>query len=267
MKSELKKLHATLVTPIFDTTNECVIASDHQSVVVAFRGTEDLADVLTDIKTFSSSRTSERQHGGFYDGVDDIYPKLVAEMNRHGVNNKQLWVTGHSLGGALAIVFAQRAASEDNIRARGIRTFGQPLVFGSEPAQTVLDKFGVDYVRFVNSWDPITRCMPNYRHAGARVHLTRNDYSYQKPEISLKSTGNGGTSGSIFIESETRLQPMTSEEFRAFEQQWNQEDPDSPQAFGSTEGEPKVGKSYIPFFRRHKMSTYIEQLERELKKR
>ena len=256
VKAELKNLGATFVTPIFDTTNECVIASDDKSVVLAFRGTEDLADVLTDIKILASRRTDERQHAGFYGGVDDIYAKLLVELERTGTCDKQLWVTGHSLGGALAAVFAHRAASTDNIRARGVMTFGQPLVFGSTSAQAVLDKFNFDYVRFVNSWDPITRCLPNYRHAGSRVHLTRSGYSYRKPMISLKSTGNDDTSGLMFIEDDEELVPMTEEEFKTFEQKWNQMTSDSPPSLGSTEGAPIAGSSNIPFFRRHQMDTY-----------
>ena len=120
IESKLTNLGATLVTPIFDTSNECVIASDEKSVVVAFRGTDDMASVLTDIKFLASRRTDERQHAGFYGGVDDIYPKLLAELKRHGIRSKKLWVTGHSLGGALAIVFARRVASDDNIKAHKV---------------------------------------------------------------------------------------------------------------------------------------------------
>ena len=264
--AELKNLGATLVTPIFDTSNECVVASDDKSVVVAFRGTEDLADVLTDIKILGSRRTPERQHAGFYAGVDEIYAKLLAEVQRHGSHDKQLWVTGHSLGGALAAVFAYRAASVDDIRPRGIVTFGQPLVFGSKSAQAVLDEYGSDYVRFVNSSDPITRCLPNYRHAGARVHLTRSDYSYRRPMISYKSSGNNDTSGLVFSEDDPQLHPMSDEEFSTFEQQWNRDTSDSMLPLGSAADAPIVVGASIPFYRRHQMVTYKQQIQREREK-
>ena len=85
--------------------------------------------------------------------------------------------------------------------------------------------------------------------------------------ISLKSTGKDTSSGLIFIEDDADLKPMTDEEFRNFEQEWNQTNYASPQPLGSTEHEFGARVSSIPFYRRHQMKTYIEQLERERKKR
>ena len=209
----------------------------------------------------------QRQHAGFYAGVDEIYGKIIAELQRQGIKNKRLWVTGHSLGGALAAVFSYRAASEDQIRTQGVVTFGQPLVFGEATAQVVLDEFGTDYVRFVNSWHPITRCLPNYRHAGARVHLTRTEHSYRRPVISVKSAGNdGGPSGLMFIEDDEELLPMTDDEFNALEQQWNQPQSGTMPLTGGAGHKQQATCSSIPFFRRHQTITYIDQITREKEK-
>ena len=44
------------------------------------------------------------------------------------LSNKKIWVTGHSLGGAVPILFAFRLQHEGKVDVQGVHTFGAPAV-------------------------------------------------------------------------------------------------------------------------------------------
>jgi triacylglycerol lipase len=63
-------------------------------------------------------------HTGFWQGLDALWPKLLPAIKERMVGNKppQLYITGHSKGGALATLAAVRL-SKENIKPTGIYTF------------------------------------------------------------------------------------------------------------------------------------------------
>ena len=68
-----------------------------------------------------------------------------------------LWITGHSLGGALATLAAARFALEMDKPVRGIYTFGQPRVGDREFARIFDAELKQRFFRFVNNSDIVTR--------------------------------------------------------------------------------------------------------------
>lgn len=122
-----------------------------KSAVLAFRGT-DPADVIT---LLSETQVMQREfcagnvHAGFYAGVEAVWDEIHDALAscRQGVpldgdtKRKQslspletLYITGHSLGGAMALLAAARLHCDDyrdwspQRLVRGIYTFGQPMV-------------------------------------------------------------------------------------------------------------------------------------------
>ncbi|PRQ47991.1 putative triacylglycerol lipase [Rosa chinensis] len=137
-----------------------------QLIVVAFRGTEffDADAWSTDLDiSWYDYRCIGKVHGGFMkalgltpEGFPDKEPELDAPYplayytlrNQlrdlvKDTNNMKFIVTGHSLGGALAILFAAILAlhKEDLLleRLQGVYTFGQPRV-GDKDFQGFMEK-------------------------------------------------------------------------------------------------------------------------------
>lgn len=135
--------------------------------VVAFRGTQTFLlgrdpltvldsiaeDFLTDsrVALVPARRPAQgRVHRGFRGALDEIWDplsELVARLRRDDPD-RAIWLTGHSLGGALAILAASRLP-----RVQGVYVFGAPHV-GDARFRAGLP---VRPVRFVHGSDLVTR--------------------------------------------------------------------------------------------------------------
>ena len=133
-------------------------------ILVAFRGTQSVGNCLTDAETPLVCRSPYpgRVHSGFSEAVDIVWPeiqRLIGPPSRA----KPLWLTGHSLGGAMATLASVRLASEGyNVRA--VYTYGSPRVGD----RLFRDFFRLPHYRFVHDNDliphlPFRWC---YKHVG-----------------------------------------------------------------------------------------------------
>jgi len=137
--------------------------------LVAFRGTKrngdniDIKDLITDIALGDLSKS-----GGFHQGFLDAEKSFVKKVNMRELlknSNKKIYlITGHSLGGAIANLFAL------DLSSRGIKksqilvyTIGQPPV-GTKKAVSIFSKsFNLHRIFFLD--DPIP-LVDNIVHAG-----------------------------------------------------------------------------------------------------
>ena len=136
-------------------------------IVIVFRGTEptQLSDIIADLKAWPSfSETRGKVHGGFKDELNKIEDLILEWMPSK--KDKTVICTGHSLGAAMASIFAARLHSRD-IDAK-LYTFGSPRVGDKIWAK----KFeNIDAYRFVNNNDIVCRVPTDfyYEHVG-EVH-------------------------------------------------------------------------------------------------
>jgi triacylglycerol lipase len=144
-----------------------VIEND-RCMVIAFRGTDSVADWLGNMQLLPEFDASlgGALHGGFLEAYRRVADVVDAAFGR--ANGRPLWLTGHSLGGALAVIAAVTHRAQP---IAGLMTFGQPLLLGRRPARTVDIVFAQRYRRFVNRDDLVARVPPGYVHAGVRVHF------------------------------------------------------------------------------------------------
>lgn len=142
--------------------------TDH---VIACRGTEpnEWNDVRADLDAATAvAETIGRVHRGFKREVDDIWPILEESLKS---NDKTLWFTGHSLGGAMATICAGRCMlSHIKSNPTQIYTFGSPRVGDKRYINFVK----VDHIRWVHNNDIVTKVPPvwlGYRHTGEEHYL------------------------------------------------------------------------------------------------
>lgn len=150
-------------TKVYITWND-----DH--IVISFTGTEPSngsKDYLTDINFIpTKSGQGGVVHTGFKTAFESVWDKVTAVLKTLG--NKPIWITGHSLGGALAVLAASR------IDAKACYTFGAPRVGSKEFNASI--KTPIYHVAKNN--DIVTRVPtpPLFRHAGM-VYFITNDQS------------------------------------------------------------------------------------------
>ena len=142
--------------------------------ILAFRGTQSGGSILQDLKVIRRRTPEGHLHAGFADGYTDIHSHVVSRLRRFSA--KRVWLTGHSLGGALAVVGANRL-EEAGFDVAGVVTFGQPMVAMPDLARVLARRLRGRYVAFVNGSDPVPRAVLPYVHFGRCVRLTGDAFT------------------------------------------------------------------------------------------
>jgi triacylglycerol lipase len=181
------------------------IAGDKDKIVLAFRGTESSrngrffakdwgTDALFQQARFNNYFTDSEDigaiHAGFGKAVHDVWsrkPRVpsILRTYRSRFPNASLWITGHSLGGALAIVSAAACCfdGERQSPVAGVYTFGQPRVGDAFFRSQFEAAIGRRTFFVVNDGDLVTRvpprsfrCIPGLSYAvtGRILFLEKN---------------------------------------------------------------------------------------------
>ena len=163
-------------TVVEDTATEtrAVVYHDDEDLVVAFRGTMDLRNWMTDLDIATVSEDGCKIHLGFWRALESVFDALQ-EAVRHECAGRRVWLTGHSLGGALAVLYAWRSMTLSRSNSfSGIYTFGQPRVGNAAFRDSWPFKAGLDgcLFRVTNAVDIVPH-LPwlcgRYRHCGHEV--------------------------------------------------------------------------------------------------
>ena len=130
---------------------------EHESFLcIAFRGTDELADWLDNINAFSTKALFGEFHRGFWNSVEDVWRPINDKFRFLQQERKRpLFITGHSLGGAMATIAAAKLAHEDK-PFTSVYTFGQPRALTRETAQIFDAECKSRFFRFHNNNDLVT---------------------------------------------------------------------------------------------------------------
>jgi hypothetical protein len=176
---------------------QCYVANNDQFAIVAFRGSEiwkkkgkfDLNKVMADLKADVDIRLTDwpqggKVHRGFKEALEEVWFDLLPYIRQLDDKGCKIWMTGHSLGAALATLCAVRYG---NVQA--VYTLGSPRV-GNDVFK---EKFDVKTFRIVNNDDIVPRVPPPgaYRHVGElklidsdgiiRDHMIEREHPVDKP--------------------------------------------------------------------------------------
>jgi len=163
---------------------QAYVMMDEYRTVVAFRGTEPnrLEDWVTDFRRRKQPVAGLPAFGKIHSGFDSAFTDAWASGLASCVANSQhpVYVTGHSLGGALAMRSVTEMLS-NGWPVAGLYTYGQPRVGNRTFAREFNKRFKKAY-RFVHNNDIVPRVpWVNYWHAGQLVYLTTTGEVIKSP--------------------------------------------------------------------------------------
>jgi hypothetical protein len=172
-------------------STQCFVASNRDVAVVAFRGSEvwkrrdqqgepvAIADFMTNVDFWLTDWTGgARVHRGFKNALEEVWGELFPYLRALQGRGCRIWMTGHSLGAALATLAADRYGE-----VQGVYTFGSPRVGNSR----FKDRYAIRTYRFVNGSDMVTGLPP----AGFYVHVGEPKFIDGEGRILDRPVANG----------------------------------------------------------------------------
>ena len=151
---------------------QAFVAGNSNCIIVVFRGTINEKDGQFDPNNWLVNldaiqvpidlvfHVSGRIHDGFATAFSTLWPGIQDAIQKLQTGAQSVWITGHSLGGALALIAAAARTFADRLPFNGLYTFGQPRVGDPEFCGNCDTHFGDQYFRFVNDEDIVTRVPP-----------------------------------------------------------------------------------------------------------
>mgnify|MGYP000470556748 CR=1 FL=1 len=151
---------------------------------MAFRGTDEAADWLDNINAFSTKELFGEFHRGFWNSVEDIWKPIKNKFEElQAIKHRPLFITGHSLGGAMATIVAARFLQVDR-PFTSVYTFGQPRALTQSTAQIFNTECKSRYFRFHNNNDIVTRVparLMGYSHIGTYLYIAEEGDIHEEP--------------------------------------------------------------------------------------
>lgn len=156
---------------------------------LAFRGTDEIADWLDNINIFSEKVLFGEFHRGFWKSLADVWDPLYERYQELRQNNRRpLFLTGHSLGGAMATVAAAKLLHEDKPFTSAY-TFGQPRTMTLATARIFNVEAKSKFFRFQNNNDIVTRVparLMGYSHVGSYLYISEEQTLHTDPGFWLR---------------------------------------------------------------------------------
>ncbi len=160
--------------------------------VLAFRGTQEPLDFVLDAdgrqRVFTGGASWGYVHQGFQTGFESVRYQVMSTLYDDAAGT-EVWMTGHSLGGAVATLAAAHALVVHELRQGqapyrlgGLYTFGSPRVGNPVFADRFMrsaSAAGAGIYRVRHADDPVTKVarqgfsLGEYAHVGSLVLLQR----------------------------------------------------------------------------------------------
>ena len=185
-----------------------LIINGNRDTIIVFRGTvvNNYLNWNLDLRAwFKKEGKLGCVHQGFYDAIESLWPEIQPHIPQE--TNHSLWLTGHSLGGALALLAAAKIAHQFENPGRkiisGIYAFGAPRV-GDEEFRDFFNASLKDRCfSFANYNDMVTVVPPSikkimgYGQVGQVIFFDKNGKALVKERLSHFETGFNFLSGNF----------------------------------------------------------------------
>ena len=165
-----------------------ILNHSKKQLCVVFRGSESLTDWYHDFQISKHLLHSNiKVHSGFYNQLhsNDVYDKMAHKVKSilASYPDYTLYITGHSLGGALCTLFGYLLSHEINEHVT-IVSFASPRVGNSYWKESFENKSNLSHYRITNNRDIITATPSyNYRHVGTDIHIYNDSYKVDSTDV------------------------------------------------------------------------------------
>lgn len=211
--------------------------------LLVFRGTSNLGQWVRDARLLPVSHPWGRVHKGFLDGVAQVEEDLGG-FYKAASQTKHVWITGHSLGGALAVLAAARLVMQGI--APSVYTYGQPRIGLAGFRDRFDSELPRHLWRLINQSDIVARLPAGllYRHCGQVKRIVNPG------QLEVR-----GHTGSVPLElTDVDLPAMTEDEYKTLLDQL-----EANPGIAVLDAVDLEGRSAI--FRDHSMLEYIRLLK------
>ena len=149
---------------------QCYVIWNDAHAIIIFRGTEpkEFSDIKADLNAFQSKSKSKGDvHSGFQGEIDKVWNDLCFTLA--DISNREMHITGHSLGAAMATICASRLVHKFKIHC--LYTFGSPRVGDKRFVRNLTNLM---HYRVVNNNDLVCKVpfwLMGYRHHGSLCYI------------------------------------------------------------------------------------------------
>nr|WP_188540824.1 lipase family protein [Paenibacillus segetis] len=194
------------------------ILQSQQDIIIAFRGTSSttnwISNVLASQKRFKYIKVDCLTHRGFTGIYSSARSEIISRLSTLS-SDKTLYVTGHSLGGALATLCAIDIAANTTFNSPNLFTYGSPRV-GDPDFANAFKKYICNSYRIANPFDVVPHAPPTIYKLPKRE---KKFYYSHVQTLSSLPFQNGSVSanhiiGSYFTEL-AKLEPQFTEQLCA----------------------------------------------------
>ena len=164
VRTLIKPAKSTL--PLTDTRG--VIVRKGNATIVAFAGTDPL-HLLNWVSDFSLGRPKASVHAGFEDAASAVWSEVKDALTAAQRTNAPIFITGHSLGAAIAVIAADFARVELGLVNAQVYLYGCPRVGREEFVAPYNRTFGDKTYRLVHGADVVPTVPPpnlEFHHVG-----------------------------------------------------------------------------------------------------
>lgn len=158
LEGNLNEFKFKLLKTFDNNDTQAILVDAGSYIILSFRGTE--ADSIQDIRSDTKANITKcavsegNIHTGFRDAFDCVRREVEDEINKAQYSEKPLFITGHSLGGALATVATKYLTHKGGIAA--CYTFGSPRVGNDDWVNNIKTPIH----RLVNAADSVSMLPP-----------------------------------------------------------------------------------------------------------
>ncbi|MBT6176823.1 MAG: lipase family protein [Deltaproteobacteria bacterium] len=152
---------------------QALITANETSMVIAFQGSKQIIDWFANFYFFQADASYDvqgRVHQGFANVLNSEWAQIMETVERFHRPGQAIWLSGHSLGAALATITAARLL-EAGYDIAPLFTHASPRVGDELFAQNFYEQTQGKHYRFVNGVDIVPHLPPAGTAAGAAANF------------------------------------------------------------------------------------------------